>query len=302
MALPSMDLVIGVSAGLLHALFFSLSVNIYKGQQDGIHPVAVSALKMWVAFLLMGIIVLITAKTSAFQVPLDNIVILSISMITSMVIGDTLYLLSQERIGVAYAYPISNVYPIVTYILSMAFLGEAFVMARWFGAILAVAGVVLLSWEQKRKKRKELQVKGKAIVGLILVMFAILCYALGTVLVQVGLVGVDPLDANFVRTAICSLVFVPIYGVARYRGMERPTKQATRITAVAALFGMGFGSLLYAISVKYVGATTMSVMASMGPIFGLPMSVHHLNENVTARAVLGTIISIIGVILVVIGF
>jgi len=298
----SSDLVIGVVAGLLHALFFSVSVNIYKGQRKGIHPVAVSALKMWVAFLLMGFIVLVTLRTSALQVPMHNVVILSISMITSMVVGDTFYLLSQERIGVAYAYPISNVYPIVTYILSMVFLGEAFMMARWFGAILAVTGVVLLSWEQNRNKREEIHVRGKTIVGLVLVVLAIICYAAGTVLVQVGLDGVDPLDANFVRTLVCSLVFVPIYGVARYRGMDQPTRKAAKITAIAAFFGMGFGSLLYAISVKYVGATTMSVMASMGPIFGLPMSVHHLNEKVTLRAVVGTIISILGVILVVIGF
>ncbi|MBD3158393.1 MAG: EamA family transporter [Candidatus Lokiarchaeota archaeon] len=302
MAPLSPDLIIGVASGLLHALFFAISVNIYKGQREGIHPVAVSALKMWVAFLLMGFIVLVTLRASALQVPMDNVVILSISMITSMVVGDTLYLLSQERIGVAYAYPISNVYPVVTYILSMALLGEAFVMARWFGAILAVTGVVLLSWEQNRNKREELDVRGRTIVGIVLVILAILCYAAGTVLVQVGLEGVDPLDANFVRTMVCSFVFVPIYGLARYKGMDRPTKKATKVTAIAALFGMGFGSLLYAISVKYVGATTMSVMASMGPIFGLPMSVHHLNEKVTLRAVVGTIISIIGVTLVVIGF
>ena len=47
------------------------------------------------------------------------------------------------------------------------------------------------------------------------------------------------------------------------------------------------------------GAATTAVLSSTGPLFALPMAALWLGERVTRRIVLGTVLSIAGIVLVV---
>jgi len=296
------EILYGTVAGLIGAMLYAFSIVVYRSQKGEIKPLAISSTKMWVALPFMTLLVLFPFVPSPFLLPFETIVLLALSIITGAVIGDTLYLVSQERIGVSYAFPIAMSFPILTYALTITFLGEALIASRLVGVIIAVTGVIIISSEQDKGTDESGQIKKLDALGISLAILTSILYAIGTTILQVGVTDVDPITGNFVRVLTGSIAFAPMFMVARYKGMPLPTRRATKFVVVAAFFGMAIGSLLYVMGVKYAGATIMSVLGSTAPLFAIPVSIFFLKEKITRFAGIGVLLTIVGVVLVVVGF
>jgi drug/metabolite transporter (DMT)-like permease len=298
------DFMMGATAGLLSAFLFAISINIYKSQSEGIRPVAVSSIKMWISlpFMIALLLFLMPFRTTAYEVPLGSLPALSFSMVAGAVVGDTAYLISQDRIGVSHAFPIAGAHPIMTYLVALAFLGEPFAIGRMSGVVLAVIGIVLISREHGVRGPGQENRRRYDPLGIGLAFLALIMFSLAAVFTYIGVIGVDPIDANLPRVVVGSIVLVPVYAAARHKGMRNPSKHATKITIIAGFLGMAVGSVLYIMSFKYVGAPVGSVLASTSPLFAVPMSLVFLKEHVTRIAVLGIAATIAGVFLVLSGF
>lgn len=294
----------GAVAGLLAAFLFAISVNIYKSQSEGIRPVAVSSIKMWISLpFMIGLeLVLLLFRTTPYSVPLEAIPALSFSMVAGAVVGDTAYLISQDRIGIAHAFPIAGAHPIMTYVVALAFLGEPFAIARMLGVILAVIGIVLISLAHGAKTSELENERSFDPLGIGLAFLALVMFSLAAVFAYIGVIGVDPVDANLPRVIVGSAALLPIYGIAKHKGMPMPSRRATKLSVAAGFLGMSVGSVFYITSFKYVGAAVGSVLASTSPLFAVPMSLVFLKERVSRLAVVGIAATISGVFLVLLGF
>jgi len=295
------ELVLGTTAGFVASAMWAISVVVYRSQSKEIRPLAISSIKMWVALAFMSIVVILPFRTSPFFVPMESLFYLALSISLGAVIGDTIYLTSQERIGVSYAFPIAMSFPILTYFLAIVFLGDVLVPSRLFGTVVTVGGLILISREQNRADEDGLSTKLDPL-GIGLAFLTMVMFASGTVLLDIGVTAVDPVDANFVRVVFGSAEFVPLFLVARHQGMPMPTPRAAKIVAVAGLFGMAIGSLLYVWMVKLIGAAMGSVIGSTSPLFAVPISVLYLKERLTALAAVGVLATVVGVMLVVVAF
>ncbi|MFW9786160.1 MAG: DMT family transporter [Candidatus Thorarchaeota archaeon] len=299
------DLLLGVATGFAGAALYALSVVVYRSQADEISPLAVSSIKMWVAWPFMLLMTIIFPGIAAAVLPLTTILLLGSSVMFGAVAGDTVYLWSQERIGVSYAFPIAMSFPILTFFLTVTFLGEQFFLSKLAGAILAVVGVILISKEQNRPQNgiesgenPRTAIDFLGIAGAILTM---ILYASGTTILQVAIEGVNPIAGNLIRVSFGSVAFVPMIAVARLQGMAWPTRRATRFVIIAGFFGMAIGSLLYVTAVSLLGAAVMSVIASTAPLFAVPISVFYLKEKLTVVAVIGIALTLLGVFMVILG-
>jgi drug/metabolite transporter (DMT)-like permease len=298
----SPDLILGSTIGLIGSALYGLSIVVYRSQASEINPVAVSSIKMWISLPFMTILTLLLPGLETAFLPMATIMLLSISVILGAVIGDTIYLWSQERIGVSYAFPIAMSFPIITFFLTVWFLEEPLILSRLAGAIIAVIGIVLISNEQNRnQENSETPIKFD-IFGILGAIATAFLYAIGTTVLQVGIEGVDPIAGNLIRMIVGSIAFVPIVAVVHLGGMRMITKKATVRVIIAGFFGMAVGSLLYVTAVAMVGAAIMSVIASTAPLFAVPVSVLMLKEKLTSVAGIGIIATIVGVVLVVVGF
>jgi drug/metabolite transporter (DMT)-like permease len=247
----------------------------------------------------MAAIVILPFGSSLATVSMASIALLSISVLVGAVIGDTVYLMSQEIIGVSYAFPLAMSYPILTSLFTSIFLNEELMLGRFAGAIVTVIGTVLLSREQGTDTENANQSKRPNLVGLILAFATSVLYAGSTTILQVGVAGVDPISGNFIRVLTGSVAFVPIFALARRGGMKIPSKGVAKVIAVAGLFGMAISSLFYVTAVKLVGAAVTSVLASTAPLFAVPASVICLKESLSLVGVVGVLATVIGVVLVV---
>jgi drug/metabolite transporter (DMT)-like permease len=241
-------------------------------------------------------------------VPLVSIPFLAASIILGAGIGDLLYLTSQSRIGVSRAFPIAMSFPIITYFFSILLLGEPLLLTRFAGVILAIVGISIITREQARQHNDQSHHTGEPalrksdIIGITLAIFAAFSWASATVILQVGLVGADPIDSNLIRILIGSLFLLPLFLFARRQGMLMPPKHATKYVVIAGFFGMGIGSILYVNAVFFTGAAVTSVIAATAPLFALPFTITFLKEKVTPLIILGTILTISGVWFVILGF
>lgn len=298
---------IGVFLGLIGAALFGLSNVVYKSQSPEIHPIVINALKMWITLPVMLLLILVLLYPTGFNVPLESIPFLILSIIIGAGIGDLVYLTSQERIGVSRAFPIAMSFPLITYLLSIAFLLESILITRFIGSVLTVIGVSLITRELAQDDKVLEQLKGELKkkldkLGIALALFAAIAWASATVILQFGLINADPIGANFIRIFAGSIFVLPIFLIARKRGMPMPTKRAAKFTLLAGFFGMGIGSILYVFAVKYTGAAVASVLGATAPLFALPFSMLFLREKITRLILLGTLLVVFGISFVVIGF
>ena len=232
------DLIVGSAIGLIGAALYGLSVVVYRSQADAAGPIEVSAIKMWVALPFMVIMTLLLPGIAAAFLPLATIWLLSLSVLFGAVIGDTVYLWSQARIGVSYAFPIAMSFPILTFFMTVGFLGEAFILSRLAGAIIAVIGIILISNEQN-KSQQDNETPGKLdLLGILGAILTALLYAVGTTVLQVGIEGVDPIAGNLIRVVVGSFAFLPVVAAAAMGRMRIPSKRATTYVIIAAFFGM----------------------------------------------------------------
>ncbi len=300
--------IIGVMMGLTGAGLFGISNIVYKSQSSEIKPVAINSYKMWITLPVILITVFIFLFPTGFNVPLISVPFLMGSIILGAGIGDMVYLTSQVRLGVSRAFPIAMSFPIITYFLSIWLLNEPILLTRLIGVILTVIGISLISHETSELQGidfEESSLPDKRtwdLLGISLALLAAVSWAFATIILQIGLVNADPIDANLIRILTGSIFLLPIFLIARKRGMSMPSKRATKLTLIAGFFGMGLGSILYVTAVKYTGAAVMSVVAATAPLFALPFSVIFLKEKITSIVFLGTILSVLGIVLVISGF
>lgn len=294
----STDLLVGSAISLIAAFLWAIATNVYKSQSKEATPLAITTLKMWLSLLVMTILVMLPFRTTPFFLSFESVVYLASSVTIGLVFGDIAFLTSQERIGVSYAFPIATTYPIATYIIAIFVIDEEINPTRFLGIILAVAGIILISREQAVNRNNN-RSKDFDRIGIVLAFLTALCWSVGSVLLQLGVAGVDPIDANFVRMIFGSGLLAPIFLGAIQRGMQKPSKRATKIILFAAFFGMAAGSLLYTYAVKLVGATVSAVLGSVSPLFALPISIFFLKEEYSYRSIFGALTTVSGVILVV---
>jgi drug/metabolite transporter (DMT)-like permease len=292
------DLVIGTLLGLLSSAFFAIQNVLIRGQREGVNALIANSIKMWVSLPLMLALVVLPWRSHEFLLPPSVLLPLAISVLMGGAFGDAAYLSSQERIGVSRAFPISNTYPIITYLFALFLLDDVLRVTTALGIILAISGVILVSRELAAEESEEND-NPFDWRGLALALASSIMFAFATIFMEIGVTSIDPIDANLFRMTIGSLAMIPIFSFS-YRYRTKPlSKRAMQIIAVAGFFGMGFASLLYVASIKLVGATIGAVIGSTAPLFALPISVFYLKERVTWRGLLGTIATIIGIWLVV---
>ena len=297
------ELIVWIGFGLLGAAGFAVFNVTAKWQSEGIRPIAVNSIKVWTAALMMLSISFFIVEGSLFSVPIEATGLLALSVLIASIFGDTFTLLSQNRIGVSFSYPIVATHPIVTYVITILFLGEPFLLSKFLGVVLAVIGIMLVSRDQipNTNDMHSLPLRHLDLIGMLFAILASIFLAIGGVIIQIGVVDIDPIHANSIRMVFGSIMMLPLFTMVQKRGHGIHLSRSVYMIVLASLFGWSLGSLSWVIIIKNMGATISSVLISTSPIFALMLSIKFLDEKITWKGIVGTFITIIGVWLVILG-
>ena len=292
--------VVGVISALLAMLFFGSTNILYKKMSDDISVMDIMFTRMWVSLPIAYVFGVLATGSLSFTVPTTALFPLILSMIIGLVIGDAMYFISQERIGVSKAFPIAMSYPLLVYFLAALFLGEPVIPQRVIGAIIIVIGVIVIARaEQDEPKNGKQWSKEDIRIGIILAFLVFICWAASDVIFQFGLVGVGVAEANFYRTLAASLILVPVFLMTMRGERKLPTRRVTTYALLIGIIALGFSLIAYSFAVKFIGVTVTSLIIASGPMLTAPLSAVYLGEDVNRRVTLGTILTIMGVFFVV---
>ncbi len=242
---------------------------------------------------------------------------LIISVIMNIVIGDTAFFESQNKLGIKIATPIVNTYPYFTIILAIIFLNEFISYEVILGSLILIPGVILLSVDRAENENQDDLIENKRakrfdddkVKGLIYVMIAVFCYSLGMLFTTIGTVNIDPILANSIRVPVATIGLLFLMRVSNKANLDKKSLETELkddfnpftwsnkfiiLMLTSGLLGTYFSSLFLVLSVQEIGASRSAILFSTGPFFSLPIAIYWLKEKLSYFTILGTIMTVVG--------
>ncbi|MGY5859215.1 MAG: DMT family transporter [Candidatus Thorarchaeota archaeon] len=292
---------IGILCAIAATVFFGITNVIYKKIDNEISVIDIVVTRIWVSLPISYVFAVWSAGTINFSIPAESLFPLAISMILGIVLGDTMYFLSQERIGVGRAFPIVMSYPLVVYLLAAILLGEPVILQRIVGAVIVVIGVALIAraeYSEDVENNNRWNSRDRNI-GLFLAFVTIIVWSASDVIFQYGLVGVGAAEANFYRVLIASVIYIPVFMLSLRGRRSLPSRRISGIAMLTGFFSIGLSLIVYSYAIKFIGATITSVLIASAPVVTAPLSVLYLREDVNKNVGIGTVLTILGILMVV---
>lgn len=223
------------------------------------------------------------------------------SVILGGILGDSLYINALRRIGVSRAFPLANTYPLFTFLFSIVILGTPATWRMLGGLVLVMAGVYLLV-RPKKHIAPRVEVPDREVLwrGVAMALATALLWGLNTVMLSIGLRAVHSAVANSVRmpvVAFGSLLAAAVRG--RLPTIRQIDRKSLILLVATGLWGAGLGSTLYVAGVAAVGPTRMATIGAASPLFAAPLTALFLRERPTRYTLLGTLLTVAGVLLVI---
>ena len=241
---------------------------------------------------------------------LDDLHLLTLTRLTWLagavlmggVLGDALYVYSLKALGVGRAFPISNSFPLYTMVLSALFLGTRITWSMAMGGALVLFGVYLVARPRGRPLHEETPLDATQLTKGVAMAFAAAILWSGTsVAMAVGLQGgINAPLATGVRVPVmvlaCALAAARRGTLVQIRDVKPHT---WLLLAVSGFVGWGLAATLYSAAIQRLGPSQTAIIGATSPLFAVPMSLFFLHERPTRYTLLGTVLSIVGIALVI---
>ena len=287
----------GVLVGLLCAATWAVGSVMMAPLSKKLDPFTMNAPRSLVGGLVILLFALATGRTSTYpMLTLERLFFLLASVGLGGAIGDSLYVVSLSRIGVSRAFPLASTYPALTLVLAVLFLKERIDPAVVAGLFLVAGGTFSLG---RSLAGSETEVpRPRRASGVAYALVASLCWAVSVILLAPGIQGLDPIMVSSIRTPALSLM---LWGVVATRKTWPELRKLSggewALLTVGGFVGWGLGSLFFLATVSLAGPTRAAILTSTSPLFALPLSVVFLKEKANAAVLLGSVLTVGGVIL-----
>ncbi|MHA1124015.1 MAG: DMT family transporter [Candidatus Heimdallarchaeota archaeon] len=147
---------------------------------------------------------------------------------------------------------------------------------------------------------------GKMFFGVLLAALTTLTWSGGTTLIKVGLntletagndVGIIPING---ARMFCLIPITLIIFTVTNRGENKSefSWKALLLVSIAAVLGLFVSNILYLYALDQIGISTPAAIAASGPIIATPLSILFLKEKVDWKIILGTLLTVGGILLV----
>lgn len=285
-------LALGPLAAFMSSVTWALGSSAYAKVAVTTPPAAINFTRASLALPLFLIALLMSADRGWYallDVTWGHLGWLASSMLASYVIGDIFFLFSTVMIGVPAALAIASAYPLWSALAGWICFGEALTVIQMGAVLVVVGGVMTVILSGARLERRAHFVRG---IG-----FAVLtsfCWALNTVSVARGGVGIDPNAANVVRMAM-AVVLCPLVGRAL-------TGRFTFVTPLSVLRRYGWifvaesfgGSFCFVYALTHTPLAIAAALSSLAPVIATPLAWFGKHEPVSLLKFAGIILVVTG--------
>lgn len=234
----------------------------------------------------LGFLIFMAVKgVSVSSVTPELLFWLIFSAVFAFFIGDLFYMLALERSGVARAVPISSTYPLFVALWATIVYDTLPSPSIIVGSLLIVLAIYLISRQQDGKGRKS---------GILFAVFAAISWS-------ASISVLDYLTAHLPAEAVAGFRFI-IVSVLLSPVVFRGTKFSWKAFKWLGIGGMtifALGNYTFVEAIRLAGSAKIAPISAIYPIIAAIFARMFLKEKLTVEIVAGTILSLIGVLLVI---
>jgi len=199
----------GEIMGILTGISFALSFVLARKIEDEATPIFQNAIRSLIGFITFLTICLLTGVfLKIFSLPVILILILWMSILFTVILGDTIYLQSQKILGPAKALSITTTTPFFTLLFAIFFLNHSISIQMIFSAILIGIGVIIMTKGEKKNSNEKINNSFQShnqnnhnittktripltLKGTLLALFTAIAWAIGIALTEYSITQVD---------------------------------------------------------------------------------------------------------------
>ncbi|MEL7503628.1 MAG: DMT family transporter [Cyanobacteria bacterium J06554_6] len=289
----------GELAALLAAALWAFATLLFGRLGKRLSPLVLNLVKGSIAISLICL-TLVLRQQLLTALPTAATLLLLVSGIVGIGLGDTAYFATVNELGPRRALLMETLAPPLSALMALSFLQEQLSIVAWLGIGVTLAGVAWVISE--RAAAGDVQHWGR---GIGLGVLAATGQATGAVLSRAALAdtGVDPLWSALLRLAAGLACLGLILGVRPSWGMGVGQLRSGRLVlgvVIAAFFGTYLAIWLQQTAFKFAETGIAQALLATSPVFVLPMAVV-AGDRISMRAVGGALIALGGVFLLFLG-
>ncbi len=292
---------VGEFAALGTSVCFAFGSTLFTLSGREIGSPLVNRARLLMALIFIAILHWLTLDTIApFDAAATHWIWLGISGLIGFVLGDALLFQAFVMIGPRLSMLMMALAPVFSTILAWIFLNEVLGLQEILGILLAVGGVI---WVVAGDR---LSIPDKPsryyLIGILFGLGGALGQAGGLVTAKLGLDDDFPaLSGNFIRLSSATIAmwtFTAIRGqtISSFKVLAAHPR-AVRLMTGAVIMGPVLGVWLSLIAVQKAPVGIASTLMSLTPIFLLPVGYFMFSETIGFRAIVGTLIAVVGTVL-----
>ena len=291
---------IGEISALITAILWAVSSYFFSNAINKIGSLSVNFLRLLISLLLLVPTILIFNIWDTIS--LRQIILLMLSGIVGLSIGDALFFKSLEYLSPRIGTLVTSLSPAVSAIMAYFFLSERISLINVMGIVIALSGVMLVVFKKEEntgnaKNTKELN------KGLLYAFLYTLGQGGGIILARFAYdeKPVNSITATAVRIFPAALVLLPFFllKVKTFRPKiifqndVKIFKDVFTATVLSAYIGM----VLMLVSVTQTSIAVASTIMGTVPIIQLLISKYYFKDRLTFRSYAGAIINVAGIII-----
>lgn len=283
---------IGISAALGSAASWAIGSILFKRLGESLSSSAMTLAKELVGVILLAVAV---GSVGFQQLDFQSFMLLVVSGLLGIALGDTFFFEALQDLGPLAVVLLLTLGQVLTVVLAVLFLGDTPTLATWSGILLVIGGVGVVLYAKAAGDSQASRWRG-ILIGLL----AVLCMSISMIVAKKGLDSVSAIQATFIRM-LAGAGGMLAFGLATRRlgGWMMPFRNA-RLAALflAAVSVVTFGGFwLSLVAIKYIDVSVANALNSSEPVFVLPLAVVFLKERITWSALVGTSLSVTGIVL-----
>lgn len=294
---------LGEVAALLTAFCWSFNSVVFTLAGRRVGSATVNAMRLWIAVpALLLVHWLLYAAPFPFAIEPARLLYLGVSGVIGFVVGDAMLFESFLLIGPRLAMLLALLVPVFGAALAWAFLGETLQTLEIAAILLIIGGIAWVVAEGGGEDGAPAAPPARRYgQGIWLAIGGAAGQAIGLLFSRMGLAGgYSAVSATLVRVSVAAVILALagfLRGTLRRRlAVMKDRKALLEITA-GSLTGPVLGVILSLVAIAHAHIGVASALMSLTPVLLLPVAHFLFKEEVTARAIGGTLVALLGVVL-----
>jgi drug/metabolite transporter (DMT)-like permease len=291
---------VGELAALATSFLFSISSTIFTLAGKRVGSVALNRTRLVMATLWLLLAHGILGIPLPWHTGAERWFWFSLSGVLGLAVGDAFLFEAFIRIGPRISMLVMALAPAIAALLAWIFLGESLNIYQVAGIGITMVGIALVVTDRNGQVNHSRMDQKNYLIGLLIGLGAATGQALGLVTARPGLGGGFPaLSGTLIRMFAA---MIALWGLAFFRRQVgdtlRTLMEGPRVLlwiAAAAFLGPTLGVTFSLVAIQNTEVGVASTLTALAPVFLLPIGYLFYKERFGWKAVLGTIVAILGV-------